>query len=268
MKVTILGAGVGACVPNTATEKLTPPGFLAEWENQKLLFECSEGIRFRLEDAGHPIESIQHLAISHSHPDHYCLPQFLQGIHLKGAWGGEKHKSPGIAIYCSKTIASQYPQLRSLYWNDMDPHSYLDEQIYGLEDGSVMTIKNAKLIAYHAYHDYGKLDALSYRLETPEGIVAYSGDTGLCEGINAIAKDADLFICEASSPVNDDSIASNYGHLNAKQAAEIALKQHAKKLVLFHYSGKDSDEDLLASAQSSGYKGEIIIAKDKMILEV
>jgi ribonuclease BN (tRNA processing enzyme) len=69
MKLTILGSGTDASqlpgIPNRF-----PPGFLVEWDNEKILFECSEGIRFRLEQIGIDYASIRHLAISHSHPDH------------------------------------------------------------------------------------------------------------------------------------------------------------------------------------------------------
>ncbi len=58
MKLTILGAGVGAS--GLAGAAQYPPGFLLEWDDasaqdgkQKILFDCSEGVGFRLAQAGY-----------------------------------------------------------------------------------------------------------------------------------------------------------------------------------------------------------------------
>lgn len=50
--------------------------------------------------------------------------------------------------------------------------------------------------------------------------------------------------------------------LNPRQAGEVAKTCGVKKLVLTHYSGRDSDEAMLADCRLSGFEGEIVIAKD------
>ena len=38
--------------------------------------------------------------------------------------------------------------------------------------------------------------AVGYRVETPDGIVAVSGDTRVCPGLEALCEDADIAVCE------------------------------------------------------------------------
>ncbi|MFY9457381.1 MAG: MBL fold metallo-hydrolase [Candidatus Spechtbacterales bacterium] len=102
MEVTVLGSGVCASqlpgVPNRY-----PPGFLVEWgKDSKVLFECSEGIRFRLEQAGYDYCDIHHIVISHAHPDHFALPHYLQSVFVRGLYLGEKYQNPELHVYCPK----------------------------------------------------------------------------------------------------------------------------------------------------------------------
>ncbi len=121
----------------------------------------------------------------------------------------------------------------------------------------------AKIISFPVHHGFGKVDALAFRVTLPDGrVIAYSGDTGWCDELIAAARDADIFICEASAPLGNEEMATKYGHLNPRQAGEAADRCGAKKLVLTHYSGRDSDEAMLADCRKSGFTGEIVIAKD------
>ncbi|MFY9457380.1 MAG: MBL fold metallo-hydrolase [Candidatus Spechtbacterales bacterium] len=140
------------------------------------------------------------------------------------------------------------------------------------KDGAIVStavrIDDSKLVAYSVYHGFGKVDALGFRLETPEGTFAYSGDTGVCEELSALAYEADIFVCEASARVGDYKASVEYGHLTPRFAGEIAKKSDVKKLVLFHHTGLDSDEAMLEDCRLSGYKGELVIPKDFQIFEV
>jgi ribonuclease BN (tRNA processing enzyme) len=122
---------------------------------------------------------------------------------------------------------------------------------------------DSELLSFPVYHGFGKVNALAFRLVLASGrVVAYSGDTGTCPGLIQAAKDADLFICEASAPLGNDAMATGYGHLNPRQAGEVAKVCGVKKLVLTHYSGRDPDEAMLVDCRLSGFEGEIVIAKD------
>lgn len=268
LKLTILGAGTDASnipkIPNRY-----PPGYLVEWAGEKLLFECSEGIRFRLEQTGIDYTSIQHLAISHSHPDHYALPQFYQSMWNSLQWSGRGKKQRILNIYCPDQIAREFWQLWRFYqasWPDGLPQPKLNFIVLP-QTGSV-NIDLAKLTGFSVHHGFGKVGALAFRLERARKIFAYSGDSGVCEGIKEAAQEADIFVCEAVAAVGDHKAATNYGHLSPFDVGTIAREAGVKKVVMVHYTGRDSGEAMVADCRASGFEGEIVVGKDFQEFEI
>lgn len=291
MKLAILGAGTGASqLPNIPDRQ--PPTFLVEWGNgggaaatrgdgmanrgkapagatQKILFDCSEGVRFRLAQAGYDYAGIHHVAITHAHTDHNAFLHYLQSVYLKGAWSGEQFKNDEMHLYAPRHIIKNLPELWRFYFQQPGEPFYKSPALkFHIMPDETAIIGNGKLSAVKVHHEAGFSDAVAFRLETPEGIFVYSGDTGECEGIRAISQDADLFVCEASARIGDEQSATNWGHLNPRQAGAIAKNGGVKKLILFHHTGLDSDEAMLADCRASGFANEIVIGQDFQVLEI
>ena len=74
---------------------------------------------------------------------------------------------------------------------------------------------------------------LGYRFSLEDKIITYCTDTGICDNLYELAKDADLFISECS--YKSGQIEPSWPHLNPEQAADIAKKSQVKKLVLTHF---------------------------------
>ena len=74
---------------------------------------------------------------------------------------------------------------------------------------------------------------LGYRFSLEDKIITYCTDTGICNNLYELAKDADLFISECS--YQSGQIDLSWPHLNPEQAANIAKKSKAKKLILTHF---------------------------------
>lgn len=232
------------------------------------MLECSEGVRFRLVKIGLDYASIRHLAISHSHPDHYALPQFLQSIWNKGQWSDLKAIDHSLNVYGPKALVNDYPKL----WNLFRPQENFPPlprlNFFPMTENKVVEISGAKLSAAKVFHGGGKMDAVAFRLELPNGfVIVYSGDTGECQGIRQISKNADIFICEASAKIGDDGSPVKIGHLNPYLVGDIAKNSGVKKLILFHYTGLDSDEELAAECQRAGFQNEIVIGKDFQVFK-
>lgn len=267
MKLTILGAGGAAShyLPGKDINKY-PPAFLIQWgKDEKLLFECSAGVDERLEMMGVDYASIHHVAISHPHPDH-CVPiPFIMAVFTKGLWGGERFKNKELTFYGPNYLIKNIPTLWNVYCADKDGKypEWPELHFVPMSTGNkIQKIGTAFLSAKKVYHAFGKADAVAYRLKTPEGIIAYSGDTGDCEGIREVAKNTDLFICDANARIGDFTDSQAYGHLNPFNAGKIAKQANVKRIVLFHHTGFDSDEDLINNVKNAGFTGEIIVGKD------
>ena len=82
--------------------------------------------------------------------------------------------------------------------------------------------------------------------------VVFSGDTSPCPALTENARNADLFICEATYGSDEDSDhAGQYGHCTFSQAAKTAADAHAKRLWLAHFSQiMGNPADFLPNASS------------------
>ncbi len=80
--------------------------------------------------------------------------------------------------------------------------------------------------------------------------LVYSGDTLPCSSTEKAAHEADVLIHESTFSETDVKQAKLKFHSTARQAAELAKKAKAKKLVLVHFSNRYSDlQVLLKEAQ-------------------
>lgn len=268
MKLTVLGSGTcGSQMPGVVNRM--PPAFVVQSQTQTIMFDCSEAVRFRLEKAGFNYVDINHICISHAHPDHYAFVHFLQSIGCINSWLGPHNER--IDIYAPRHITENFDALWALYVPD-DPERKnriwpaLHFHAMSKPDKQEHEIGEHNLKSFSVYHGHGKVDACAFRLEAEGKIFVYSGDTGECEGIRQCAQGADLFLCEASARIHDVENPHTYGHLTPKLAGDIALKAGVKHLVFFHYTGLNSDDEMIADCRKSGYEGVLTIAKDFDVL--
>jgi ribonuclease Z len=113
-----------------------------------------------------------------------------------------------------------------------------------------------------------KLEDVSW---VKKGISAvYSGDTSPNEGLIKAAKDADILICEGTLDPSMKKEAEERLHCTMEDAAKIAKKAKAKKLVITHISPRYSDEDELEKFKKPVRKifKNTVFAYDGMKLEV
>ena len=95
----------------------------------------------------------------------------------------------------------------------------------------------------------------------PGFVVAVVLDTRLCDAAFALARDADLLVCESTFLAADTDLAEAYGHLTSTQAAAIARDAGARRLVLTHYSNRYPDEAEFA-AEAAAVFPDVVAARD------
>jgi ribonuclease BN (tRNA processing enzyme) len=73
----------------------------------------------------------------------------------------------------------------------------------------------------------------SYGLRVSDGnrTLAYSADSAPCDGLVELARDADLFLCEATLAQPEVGIR---GHLTAEEALDASSAAGAKRFVVIH----------------------------------
>lgn len=263
----LLALGTGTCLNAPPGQRARRPPLFAldvaasgdapAW----ILFECSEGARWRLSDAGIDAHGLAHVAVSHAHPDHAALPQLVQSRACEAIFG-DGPRAETLSVYLPPQAAATLPSLWS--WHQPEDHgapsARVGLRVVAAYDGwSREVMPGVVLRAWAVSH--GRAPAVAFRVEARGRVFAYSGDASPCEGLVRAARDADLFVCEAAARVGVD-LSLRYGHCNPRQAAAVAREAGAKALWLTHYSGHDGADAMRDDARASGYEGALRIADD------
>lgn len=115
---------------------------------------------------------------------------------------------------------------------------------------------------FHAYRDHG------CRFELDGKIIAYSGDTGICENSFKLAKNADLLIheCSYDKPKRDP-----WGHTDPIQTAKLAKEANVKNLILTHFDASvytTFEKRIEAQTKAQKIFPNTIAARDNMIIKL
>lgn len=199
------------------------------------------------------------ILLSHLHADH-CVDLCGYWVARKYAPGGSKpkipvHGPPGTADRMARAYdVEPDPGMREIFeFEELSP---------GTRDIGPFRVTTAAV--NHPVEAYG------FRIEHAGRVLAYSGDTGACDALVDLARDADLFLCEASF-LDDQNLPTDM-HLTAREAAEHAALAGARRLVLTHLQPwNDRMQTLLEAkfeAKRSGFRGELELARQGAVYEL
>jgi ribonuclease Z len=78
--------------------------------------------------------------------------------------------------------------------------------------------------------------------------LVFIGDVGRLDGLDVVARHADLLICEATYLWEDRDTARQYGHVTARDVAELAREAGVQGLILTHVSRRYRPSDVRKEA--------------------
>ncbi|MFA6099272.1 MAG: ribonuclease Z [Patescibacteria group bacterium] len=269
LKVLTLGSGVCAnkCLPGP---RRYPPGFLIDYDGQLLLLDVSEGVRFRLEDAGYDYGKVAHVAISHVHPDHADLSPFLQAKLCRTLWCQTEEGMEKLDVYLNETSIAGFEQ--TWQWRHPEAAGKLNHfpekfnfTLQPLRGGWEKEIfKGLTLKAFGVYHGFGQHPALGFRIEVEGKSIVYTGDAGLTESLFTNVEKADLLIADCGTRIGQE-YTGGYGHMGPGQCGMLAFRGQVKELWLTHYVGFDTPAAMEAEARKSGFSGIVKVVTDGLI---
>ncbi|MFO7573107.1 MAG: MBL fold metallo-hydrolase [Gaiellaceae bacterium] len=219
MRLTVIGSSPAWPNPGSAHS-----GYLVEGP-ERILLDCGPGVlgRFR-EREGWP--NVDGIAITHFHLDHW-------GDLVPWVWG-------------SFYLASNGPVPRPKLWVQPDGMAYLASlgERLGFPD---MFERAFDLSEYEPNVPFGlgglsitatrvphyKLETYAFRVENGSRLLAYSGDSAPCPQLVDAARDADLFVCEATL-LRGELDGEPRGHLSLDEAVEAFEASGAKRLLVTH----------------------------------
>jgi ribonuclease Z len=80
--------------------------------------------------------------------------------------------------------------------------------------------------------------------------VVFTGDIGRTDTLLEHVADADVLVCEATFLDRDRDMAKQFGHITARQAAELAKEANVKDLLLYHVSRRYREYEMIQEAKA------------------
>lgn len=211
MKLTVLGNNGTYPKVNGACS-----AYLISEGSYNLLIDVGNGSLAKLQNVC-DLGSINAIILSHLHFDH-----FADIIPLRYAL--ETRRSKGETIQPVHVYLPSAPRwlLKELSANDVFTLHQIQDR-FQVTDGP-LAMMFRKVV--HTVPSY------AVRIENGSSSFVYSSDTAVCNSLVSIAKDADVFLCEASYIGENASQAGH--HLSALSAGYIASSAKVRRLLLTH----------------------------------
>ncbi|MEX0786463.1 MAG: MBL fold metallo-hydrolase [Dehalococcoidia bacterium] len=160
--------------------------------NGRFLFDASPIALPHLKQSGIAPQDVDAVFISHFHADHFFGLPFLL---LEYAHQGRDKPftmlgPPGIEQRMAMVVEAGYPHLLET------PISY-DETYVDLRDGLQGEVAGLKYLARSVLH-VDDFPCFGFRVELDGQVVAYSGDSMMCDALFELGDGADTFVVECS----------------------------------------------------------------------
>jgi len=284
LKITLLGTGTPA--PSLTRQS---SGYLIEIGDDVIVMDHGPGAAHRLLEAGcHPTK-VTHAFISHLHYDHMMdYPRLILQ-----RWDMGAGKIPELKVFGPKPLADVTNkavgpdgvfgldiQSRVSHPASLDvfvsrggtlPREKPAPDVREVAPGDVIEADGWRVIVGEAQHFQPILECLGFRLETPEMVFVYSGDSGgIPESIIELAREADILVhmCHFATgmePTHAYRLASG----NHMDIADIARQANVKTVVLTHFIhllDRPGVLEQMVSEMKTVFGGNIIIGRDLMEL--
>ncbi len=247
-RVILLGTGAAL---SDATREHTY--MVVQGDESSILIDCCGSPVQRLSKAGVGLDRIDHLILTHHHPDHvYGVSIFLLDLWLAGR---KKvlhiHGLPG-------TLRATRGMMHALEWEQWFKVGFFPVEFHPVSKRamSLHLVTPEFLIATTTTKHL--LPTLATRVVSRQSgkSIVYSSDTEVCDSVVELARGADILFHEATT-LNKASL----GHSSARQAGAQAKRAGVKKLVLVHLP-PNGDVKKLHAAAAKTFGGKVVVGKD------
>jgi ribonuclease BN (tRNA processing enzyme) len=248
VELTVLGMSGTWPPPGGAT-----CGYLVSHEDTTVWLDAGTGTFSRLQQHM-SVDQLDAIVISHGHPDHFVdvIPAFYARHY--GKLGG-----PGLPFYSPEGFVELASLLVSESGRDVMSEAYTFTTVHGGDSFTVGALSFEVVEMTHI-----GVHAMGYRIEAGGHVLAYTGDTGPCDAVVELARDADVLLAEAT--YQEDSEILPF-HLSAKQAADAAAAAGVHHLVLTHLT-PGLDPEVSRAEAAEGFEGLVQVAAEGMKIQV
>lgn len=247
LELTVLGSAGSHTLPARVCS-----GYLVAHEDTRVLLDAGNGSTANLQrHVG--FRDLDAIVISHRHVDH-CIDLIgaFYALRFDPEFGADGDAR--LPIYAAAEV---YDTLTSLMSAD-SAHVFGDVFAHReVGHGDEIEVGGLTLRFARSHHS---VPAVSVRVEVDGVSLVYSGDSAGGPDLIDIARDADLFLCEATWAGDARDYPPGI-HLTAADAGAIAAEAGVGKLVLTHLTGGTDPQRVLAEA-SRTFDGPVELAQD------
>ncbi len=258
--------------------------------------DAGDGVARRMARAGADVREVGIIFLTHHHDDHTAGLGTLMSL----AWDGQRTEP--INVYGpprTKELVDATVRYCSISADiriaDGGRSVPLDKVFFGHDVGigEVYQDDNIRVSAtenihfsFHRGDAAGRYKSYSYRFETPDRVIAFTGDTGFSAAVTALARDADVLVTETSScderknrmikdgiwqamsAAEQEGIMrqATQGHMGLDNIGMLATQAGVRKVVLSHLTRRveTADYEPWAEEVRKHFSGEVVIAEDLM----
>jgi ribonuclease BN (tRNA processing enzyme) len=294
-RLILLGTNGG---PSASTLRSEPANLLVV-DGTPYLVDAGPGVDRQIAAAGFKHADIRAIFITHHHIDHNGgLVPLISLIWFDTAWHNRPmppveiygppateflvHTALGYLSVSERIFRAGVPELvpagPMFHAHDIDS----DGQFY--EDARIR-VTSAENSHFHFRSEdvaTGEDRSYSYRFDTPDGSVVFTGDTGPSDAATKLAQGADVLVSEVCA-CNDESAENpppilgsqaalmreqeqfhmTHEHLTPEEVGKMASRAHVKVVILSHFvPGEDVDMTRFTAGVTRYFSGPVIPGQD------
>lgn len=286
--------------PIPTSTRSQPANAIVRGDGAITLVDVGDGAVEQLTRAGYDLRNVDTVFLSHLHFDHTAGMLGVLGLRYQARLQNPVriYGPPGTRDFVAGLVASLKPFGEGGFGivGEQFPDPALGVIVTELADGSEVTVGSMTVRAVQNTHysfpagsDLDKrFKSLSYRFNTPDRSIVFTGDTGPSEAVTALADRADLLVTEIIDvPKTLDLIArlrpdqperekidmeahQRTQHIEPRAIGVMASKAGVKEVVLTHFAPGDIAGGAITAAEEASYrkqigetyKGRVLFAKD------
>ncbi len=218
-----------------------------------ILIDCGGSPVQRLRQAGVKLERLNHIILTHHHPDHvYGLSVLLLGLWLTG----RKHV---LHIYgLGETLRAVKGMMRAFEWERWFKVGFFPVEFHRIPGKNRGALIHTPEFSVHTATTKHLLPTVAARIVSKKSgkAIVYSSDTEKFDAVAELARGAELLFHESTTLVKP-----TMGHSSAVQAGEQAQRAGVNKLVLVHLPPKTDAKKFRAAAKKT-FHSSVQVGRD------
>ena len=281
------------------------PATLLIVDGRPYLIDCGIGTIRRLIEVGIPSETIGTIFLTHLHPDHdlglvdvmandYFRLDFTSKVGKINIYGppqtselveaAVQYISIPFEVFAAEKPGFQLGRPNHGLTSPFAAHEIEGEGVVYRDDKIQITAAENSHYALMPEQFRAHFKSYSYRIQTPHGVVVFTGDTGPSDAVVKLAMGADVLVSEVEESSDelrgfiDDLSAQNHWpparkqeftahmekeHLTVDSLGELASKAQVQSVLFYHYDPQNkADQQARVSAMKKYFHGTVLAPMD------